>query len=134
MNPITAERWAPIPDWPEYSVSNRGRIRSEPRWVYRPTIARGYRVMGRARRRQVSLSVPGVNAAWVDATPRHGDGPAMTAFLARVGTSAGHRDTNYKTAGQRGWVNLSATIHGRAFGVSGFCRMHATVVFCPGKG
>jgi hypothetical protein len=44
---MTAERWVSIPDWPEYSVSSYGRIRSEPRWVYRPAIKRGYRVRGR---------------------------------------------------------------------------------------
>lgn len=42
------EVWRPVPDWEGfYSVSDRGRVRSEPRYVYRPTIARGYRVAGR---------------------------------------------------------------------------------------
>ena len=40
-----AEVWAAIPDWEGlYSVSSHGRIRSEPRNVYRSTIARGYTV------------------------------------------------------------------------------------------
>jgi hypothetical protein len=32
------EHWRPIPDWAgEYSVSDRGRVRSEPRYVQRTT-------------------------------------------------------------------------------------------------
>lgn len=42
------EVWRPIPDWEGmYSVSDRGRVRSEPRIVYRPTTASGYTVAGR---------------------------------------------------------------------------------------
>ncbi|WP_375486913.1 NUMOD4 domain-containing protein [uncultured Mycobacterium sp.] len=43
---MTAECWAPIPGWPEYSISTHGRVRSEPRRVVRCNGAR-YRVRGR---------------------------------------------------------------------------------------
>jgi hypothetical protein len=61
---MTDEQWRPIPDWAgEYSVSNRGRVRSEPRYVQRSTTASGYRVRGRVLRPNamgsVNLSRPG---------------------------------------------------------------------------
>ena len=61
------EQWRPIPDWPEYSVSSYGRIRSEPRNVYRPGIARGYTVRGRVLKPNaidlVNLSRPGARVS-----------------------------------------------------------------------
>jgi hypothetical protein len=61
---MTTEHWRPVPDWEGlYSVSNHGRVRSEPRYVYRPGIARGYRVRGRVLKPNaaggVNLSRPG---------------------------------------------------------------------------
>lgn len=47
---MTDEIWRPIPDWPEYSVSSYGRIRSEPRNVFRPGTASRYTVAGRVLR------------------------------------------------------------------------------------
>jgi len=45
---MPSEQWRPIPDWDGlYSVSTRGRVRSEPRIVYRPTTATRYTVAGR---------------------------------------------------------------------------------------
>jgi hypothetical protein len=65
---MTAEIWRPIPDWEGmYSVSDRGRVRSEPRNVYRTTIARGYRVRGRVLKPNamgsVNLSQPGARSS-----------------------------------------------------------------------
>ena len=52
------EEWRPIPDWEGlYSVSNRGRVRSEPRDAYRPTTARGYWVRGRVLKPNASGGV-----------------------------------------------------------------------------
>ncbi len=61
---MTDEIWRPVPGWEGlYSVSNRGRVRSEPRDVYRATIASGYWVRGRVLRPnaggRVNLSRPG---------------------------------------------------------------------------
>jgi hypothetical protein len=61
---MTEERWLPIPDWEGlYSVSNHGRVRSEPQFVWRTTTARGYGVSGRVLRPNakgcVNLSQPG---------------------------------------------------------------------------
>ena len=56
------EQWRPIPEWEGlYSVSNRGRVRSEPRYVQRRTTR--LRVRGRILRPNkigsVNLSRPG---------------------------------------------------------------------------
>ena len=56
------EHWRPVPDWEGlYGVSDRGRVRSEPRYVQRSTTR--YRVAGRILRPNaaggVNLSQPG---------------------------------------------------------------------------
>jgi hypothetical protein len=58
------EHWRPIPEWEGfYSVSNYGRVRSEPRNTWRPSTNRGYRVRGRILKPNaaggVNLSRPG---------------------------------------------------------------------------
>ncbi len=64
---MTDEIWRPIPGWENfYSVSDRGRVRSEPRNVYRATTARGYTVRGRvaqAERHRQCQPVPSRCAA-----------------------------------------------------------------------
>jgi hypothetical protein len=62
------EHWRPVPDWEGlYSVSNYGRIRSEPRNAYRVNTARGYTVRGRVLKPNaaggVNLSRPGARAS-----------------------------------------------------------------------
>jgi NUMOD4 motif len=59
---MTDEIWRPVPGWDGYySVSNRGRVRSEPRYVQRRTTR--LRVRGRILRPSkigsVNLSKPG---------------------------------------------------------------------------
>lgn len=55
---MMTEIWRPIPDWEGlYSVSNRGRVRSEPRIVYRPTTASRYTVAGRVLKTNAMGSV-----------------------------------------------------------------------------
>ncbi len=61
---MTGEIWRPIPDWEGlYSVPDWGRIRSEPRDVYRRATGRGYWVRGRVLKPNakggVYLSRPG---------------------------------------------------------------------------
>jgi hypothetical protein len=43
---VSEERWRPIENWPEYSVSSRGRVRSQARTVIRRN---GWRLTVRAR-------------------------------------------------------------------------------------
>jgi hypothetical protein len=43
---VTREMWRPVPDWPGYSISNLGRVRSEERQMIR-TNGRRYTVPGR---------------------------------------------------------------------------------------
>jgi hypothetical protein len=65
------EHWRPVPDWEGlYGVSDRGRVRSEPRYVQRSTTR--YRVAGRILRPNkagsVNLSRPGARRSAVCST------------------------------------------------------------------
>lgn len=71
------EHWRPIPNWEGlYSVSDRGRVRSEPRDVYRATTARGSASTGDAMIPDLLTSWPaftigdGVVAGQVNRPPR----------------------------------------------------------------